>query len=145
MKWRIGSVPYLNVRPLIYGIEDQVTQCEPSRLADLGLDRSVPELHEREDCFWDGLQEQAGKANARLNSGEARKRADNLQGRLQKRLEDLKLEAQISPLPPVVLGGLLVPCNNHVAAWTSNQVADDRSLDVGSLRHACLRSFVRTY
>src|SRR5690606_28174505 len=44
----------------------------------------------------------------RLNSGEARKRADLLQGRLQKRLEDLKLESQISPLPPVVLGGLLV-------------------------------------
>lgn len=54
------------------------------------------------------LQEQAGKSNDRLNSGEARKRADNLQGRLQKRLEELKLEAQISPLPPVVLGGLLV-------------------------------------
>jgi len=32
--WRIGSVPYLNVRPLIYGIEDQVVQCEPARLAD---------------------------------------------------------------------------------------------------------------
>ena len=31
-----------------------------------------------------------------------------LQVRLQKRLADLKLEAQISPLPPVVLGGLLV-------------------------------------
>ena len=35
MKWRVGSVPYLNARPLIYGIEDQVTLCEPSRLADL--------------------------------------------------------------------------------------------------------------
>ena len=35
-------------------------------------------------------------------------RADALQGRLQKRLEELKLEAQISPLPPVVLGGVLV-------------------------------------
>ncbi|WP_020505128.1 protein NO VEIN domain-containing protein [Lamprocystis purpurea] len=54
------------------------------------------------------LQESAGKPNARLNSGEARKRADILQGRLQERLEDLKLEAQISPLPPVVLGGVLV-------------------------------------
>ena len=54
------------------------------------------------------LQEQAGKPNARLNSGEARKRADNLQGRLHKRLEELKLEANISPLPPVILGGLLV-------------------------------------
>jgi len=34
--------------------------------------------------------------------------ADALQARLEGRLEELKLEAQISPLPPVVLGGLLV-------------------------------------
>jgi len=68
----------------------------------------------KEITYWDHraeelkLKEQAGKSNTRLNSGEARKRADNLQGRLQKRLEELKLEAQISPLPPVVLGGFLV-------------------------------------
>ncbi|MBI2800240.1 MAG: DUF3883 domain-containing protein [Gammaproteobacteria bacterium] len=68
----------------------------------------------KEINYWDHraeelkLQEQAGKPNAKLNSDEARKRADLLQGRLQKRLEDLKLEAQLSPLPPVVLGGLLV-------------------------------------
>jgi hypothetical protein len=36
------------------------------------------------------------------------KRADALQGRLEKRMEDLKLERQISPLPPVILGGMLV-------------------------------------
>jgi SNF2 family DNA or RNA helicase len=68
----------------------------------------------KEITYWDHraeelkLQEQAGKPNAKLNSGEARKRADLLQGRLAKRLEELKLEARISPLPPVVLGGLLV-------------------------------------
>ena len=68
----------------------------------------------KEITYWDHraeqlkLQEQAGKTGARLNSGEARKRADTLQTRLQKRLEELRLEAQISPLPPVVLGGLLV-------------------------------------
>jgi hypothetical protein len=68
----------------------------------------------KEITYWDHraeqlkLQEKAGKPNAKLNSSEARKRADNLQGRLQKRLEELKLEAQISPLPPVILGGLLV-------------------------------------
>jgi hypothetical protein len=31
-----------------------------------------------------------------------------LQARLQKRIEELKLEKQIAPLPPVVMGGLLV-------------------------------------
>jgi len=34
VSWRIGSIPYLNVRPLTYGIEDRVTLCEPSQLAD---------------------------------------------------------------------------------------------------------------
>lgn len=75
---------------------------------------AVMERLTKEITYWDHraeelkLQEQAGRPNARLNSGEARKRADLLQGRLQKRLEDLKLEAQISPLPPVVIGGMLV-------------------------------------
>ncbi len=68
----------------------------------------------KEINYWDHraedlrAQEQAGKANTRLNSGEARKRADLLQGRLQKRLEELRLEAQIDPCPPVIQGGFLV-------------------------------------
>jgi hypothetical protein len=68
----------------------------------------------KEINYWDHraeelkLQEQAGKPNARLNSGEARKRADALEARLQRRMEELKLERQISALPPVVLGGFLI-------------------------------------
>jgi SNF2 family DNA or RNA helicase len=82
----------------------------------------------KEITYWDHRaaqlkeQERAGKANAKLNSGEARKRADLLQGRLQKRLEDLKLEAQISPLPPVVLGGLLVVPMGLIAAMTGRSL-----------------------
>src|SRR5207249_5428675 len=51
----------------------------------------------KEISYWDHraeqlkLQEQSGKPNARLNSGEARKRAAGLQGRLEKRVEELKL------------------------------------------------------
>ena len=68
----------------------------------------------KEINYWDHraeqlkLQEQAGKPNARLNSNEARKRADELQSRLQRRMEELQKERQISPLPPVVIGGLLI-------------------------------------
>ena len=68
----------------------------------------------KEIAYWDHraeelkLQEQAGRPNARLNSQEARRRADDLQGRLHKRLAQLDLEAQVSALPPVVLGGLVV-------------------------------------
>jgi SNF2 family DNA or RNA helicase len=82
-------------------------------------DRLTKEIH-----YWDHraeqlkLQEQAGKLNARLNSGEARKRADNLQARLHKRLEELKHEAQISPLPPVILGGFLVVPMGLISSMT---------------------------
>src|SRR5206468_12195022 len=75
---------------------------------------AVKERLTKEISYWDHraeelkLQEQAGRPNARLNSDEARKRADALQGRLEKRMKELKLERQISPLPPVVLGGMLV-------------------------------------
>jgi SNF2 family DNA or RNA helicase len=68
----------------------------------------------KEISYWDHraehlkLQEQAGRSNARLNSNEARKRADLLQVQLEKRMEELAMERQISPLPPVVMGGLLV-------------------------------------
>jgi len=87
-----------------------------SRKLDLiaRTEAAVKDRLTKEIAYWDHraqelkLQEQAGKPNARLNSEEARKRADALQARLQKRLEDLKLERQISPLPPVILGGLLV-------------------------------------
>jgi Domain of unknown function (DUF3883) len=68
----------------------------------------------KEINYWDHranelhAQEEAGKVNARLNSNEARKRADALQGRLQKRMEELKQEAQMAPLPPVVQAGALI-------------------------------------
>ena len=54
------------------------------------------------------LQEQAGQTGARLNSREARRRADHLQARLENRLAALTREAQLSPLPPVMQGGALV-------------------------------------
>ena len=68
----------------------------------------------KEISYWDHraeelrAQEQAGRANARLNSGEARKRADLLQDRMARRLRELDAEAHITPAMPVALGGLLV-------------------------------------
>lgn len=85
---------------------------------------AVKERLTKEISYWDHraeqlkLQEQAGKANARLNSAEARKRADALQARLEKRLDELKQERQISPLPPVVIGGLMVVPMGLLAAMT---------------------------
>jgi superfamily II DNA or RNA helicase len=64
--------------------------------------------------FWDNRanqlkdQELTGKVNAKLNSGKARQRADELEARLEKRLNELEQERRISPLPPVVIGGAIV-------------------------------------
>ncbi|GMV60073.1 MAG: hypothetical protein AMXMBFR72_31660 [Betaproteobacteria bacterium] len=90
----------------------------------------------KEINYWDHRaqtlkqQEQAGRPNARLNSGEALKRADALQARLEKRLSELKLERQIAPLPPVVLGGLLVVPIGLIAAMTGRPLpAEMESVD----------------
>ena len=81
------------------------------------IEKTVAAVKDRltkEISYWDHraeqlkLQEEAGKTGARLNSGEARRRADILQVRLQKRLAALERDAQISPRPPVLLGALLV-------------------------------------
>ncbi|MEX1138032.1 MAG: helicase-related protein [Bacteroidota bacterium] len=75
---------------------------------------AVKDRLQKEITYWDHraeelkLQERAGKVNARLNSQEARRRADELHARLHKRLEQLDLEGQISALPPVIMGGFLV-------------------------------------
>jgi SNF2 family DNA or RNA helicase len=78
----------------------------------------------KEITYWDHraeqlkLQELAGRPGARLNSPEARRRADDLQMRLQKRLADLDREAQLSAVPPVVLAGLVVVPIGLIAAMT---------------------------
>ena len=106
-------------------VPDHLAEVRDRKLALIAkTEAAVKDRLTKEVTYWDHraeelkLQEQAGKPNAKLNSGEARKRADLLQGRMQKRLEDLKLEAQISPLPPVVLGGLLVVPIGLIKAMT---------------------------
>lgn len=54
-------------------------------------------------------QELAGRLpRSGMNSAKARQRAEELQARLKRRLEELDAERQLSPLPPVVSGGVLV-------------------------------------
>src|SRR5438128_9079956 len=74
---------------------------------------AVKERLTKEINYWDHraeelkAQELAGRT-PRLNSGKARQRADELQARLQKRMEELEQERRLSPLPPVVIGGALI-------------------------------------
>lgn len=96
-------------------VPEHVAEVRDRRLAWIAKTRAaVKERLTKEIAHWDHqaeqrrLQEQAGKAGARLNSQEARRRADDMQARLHRRLAELDREAQIAALPPVVLGGLVV-------------------------------------
>jgi SNF2 family DNA or RNA helicase len=80
-------------------------------------DKTVAAVKDRltkEINYWDHRaaqlkdQELSGRVNAKLNSGLARLRADELATRLQKRLADLEQERRVSPLPPVLLGAAIV-------------------------------------
>jgi hypothetical protein len=96
-------------------VPEHVREVRERRLAWIEKTRTaVKDRLTKEIAYWDHraealrLQEQAGKAGARLNSQEARRRADDLQSRLERRLAELDREAQVSALPPVVLGGVVV-------------------------------------
>ncbi len=111
-------------------VPDHVAEMREARLALIAkTEVAVQERLTKEIAYWDHraeqlkLQEQAGKTAARLNSGEARRRADTLQARLHKRLAELRLEAQISPLPPVVPGGVLVIPKGLIDAMAGRQSA----------------------
>jgi ERCC4-related helicase len=68
----------------------------------------------KEINYWDHrandlkAQELAGRPMARMNSGLARQRADELEARLQNRMTELEQELHVSALPPIVVGGSLV-------------------------------------
>jgi hypothetical protein len=104
---------------------EHLQEVRARRLAWIDKTRAaVQDRLTKEIGYWDRraeelkLQEQAGRPNARLNSQEARRRADDLQARLQKRMEQLDLEGQISALPPVALGGLVIVPVGLVARMT---------------------------
>jgi superfamily II DNA or RNA helicase len=113
--WLRGDIEQ---RGLHYAIREAV----PEHLAEVRrqtidrVERTIAAVKDRltkEINYWDQRanelkqQELAGK-QPRMNSGKARQRADELQARLKRRLEELEQEKQLSPLPPVVVGGAVV-------------------------------------
>jgi superfamily II DNA or RNA helicase len=101
------------------------------------VDKTVSAVRDRltsQIQYWDNRANQlkdrelAGKLpRSGMNSGKARQRADELQARLKRRLEELDAERQLSPLPPVVSGGaLIIPAGllaEHLGT-TAEQIAD---------------------
>lgn len=101
------------VTHLVPGHFDEVRKRKESLIDKTSA--AVKDRLTKEINYWDHRAEQlkeqelAGRgANNRLNSGLARQRADELSGRLQKRLADLEQERKLSPQPPVVVGGAVI-------------------------------------
>jgi superfamily II DNA or RNA helicase len=74
---------------------------------------AVKDRLSKEINFWDlraqqlKAEEQAGK-QPKLNWRRAQQRADDLQSRLRRRMEELDQEGKLAPAPPIVAGGALV-------------------------------------
>jgi len=112
-------------------VPEHVAEVKSRRLQWIEKTRAaVKDRLTKEITWWDHRaeelkdREQAGRPGARLNSQEARRRADDLQARLERRLAELDREAQIAALPPVVLGGLVVVPLGLVAAMTGRALPD---------------------
>jgi len=104
-------------------LEHAAVHLVPDHLAEVRkrkeelIDKTLAAVKERltkEITYWDYRaaqlkeQELAGRVNARLNSGLARQRADELTARLEKRTTELEHERKLSALPPIALGGALI-------------------------------------
>jgi SNF2 family DNA or RNA helicase len=96
-------------------VPDHMREVGTRRLDWIAKTRAaVQERLAKEINWWDRrandlkAQEREGRAGARLNSAEARRRADDLAARLKMRLAELTREEQLSALPPTVQGGVVV-------------------------------------
>ena len=108
---------------------EHVEEVRRNRLGWVDKTRAaVKERLTREIAHWDHraeelrLEENAGKSGMRLNSSEARRRAEELRGRLEVRMRELDREARLSALPPTLLGGLVVVPLGLMAEMTGRPV-----------------------
>ena len=163
-RWRFGLVlpPWagseLENKVLEYAIQHLV----PSHFDELRrrkeelVDKTTAAVKDRltqEIRYWDHRaielkeQELAGRVNARLNSGLARLRADDLAARLQKRMGELEQERKLSPLPPVVTGAALIVPAGLLFALTRSASEDGKPLRAAmpterwTAWSGCLRQF----
>ena len=128
------------VATLVPGHLDEIRQRKEALVSKTM--RAVHERLTKEVIYWDGraaelkLQEEAGKT-PKLNSGRASQRADELRGRLQRRLAELEQERHLAPLPPVVTGGALV-----VPAGLLRRLAPDAATEPDDVASAAERARV---
>jgi hypothetical protein len=108
------------------------------------IEKTETEVHARlkkEINFWDQravdleAQESTGKRRSKLNSSNARARAEALAERLKKRMDELQKERQITAPPPTILGGaLILPQGCFADEAGSNEVNEPPAMFAGDNR-----------
>ena len=97
-----------------HGINDHLAQVQDRVRATVGRTRQqVRQRLTQEINYWDArhadlLDQQAAGRQLKRSPEHAEKRARDLEGRLDQRLQDLAADEALRPLPPVVAGGALV-------------------------------------
>lgn len=112
------AAPDLERQALDFGIERIVPQhlTEVSARTEQRVDRTITAVRarlRREIDYWDQraavLREQAASGRQpKMNPDRAQARADELAGRLRRRMAELEEERQLHALPPVLVGAALV-------------------------------------
>jgi len=106
---------------------------------------AVKERLTKEIQYWDNraedlkTQELAGK-QPRLNSAQARRRADDLTDRLQTRMKELELERQLSPQPPIIVGVALVVPQRVLAQLLNRPVLDQGGKDKDVIEELAMKA-----
>jgi superfamily II DNA or RNA helicase len=128
----------LESRALDHGVELARDHLDEVRCRTIDrVERTTAAVRERltsQIQYWDhrALQlkdrELAGKLpSSGMNSAKARQRADELEARLKRRLEELDAERQLSPQPPVIAGGALIVPSGLLASLkgvSAKEIAD---------------------
>ena len=113
--WLSGNLEEkVKVFAIIELARDHLKEVKARRIPEVAkTEREVQARLKKEINYWDSRafelqeQEKAGK-KTRLNWENARRRAEDLSDRLQKRMQQLSEEKNIKAAPPAVRGGLVV-------------------------------------
>ncbi len=112
------------------------------------VDKTAAAVRERltaEISHWDHRaehlkqQEAAGRPNAKIDSARARRRADDLAARLDRRMAELARERRVASLPPTVVGAALIVPAGLLAARAGGpepaaSVRDTRRVEMVAMR-----------
>ena len=137
-----------------YAIENLIPThfSEVKRRKEAMLDKTAKTVKGRmiaEIQYWDyraaDLQqkEEAGKKNAKLNSGLAARRAESLESRMQARLAEIEKERRVSPMPPVITGGAIIIPKGLVHQLTGTTIVSEFSQgDRQSIEYAAMNAVI---